>query len=251
MMDDQAAVQAAQLLFDARAGRRPPLAALPDECAPQSVADAHRIQQALAALFRDSARAMKVSVKDGVVQHGLILASRILSSPARLPRKTTRLCGVEAEIAFRLDRELPKRAEPYTREEVTEAVTALVAIEIVDAGLALPDAPPLHKASDFLVNGGLVTGSEPANWRDVDLMALEAVLVVNGLEKKRLTGGYAAGHPLEPAIALINDLATNAAVPAGFIITTGSYTGLDFVEPGDTVQVEFVGFGEAEITFEG
>ncbi len=250
-MDDQAAVQAAQLLFDARAGRRPPLAALPDECAPQTVADAHRIQEALAALFRDSARAMKVSVKDGVVQHGLILASRILTSPALLPRKTTRLCGVEAEIAFRLDKALPKRAAPYSRDEVAEAVTTLVAIEIVDTGLALPDVPALHKTADFLVNGGLVTGTERADWREFDLTALEAVLVVNGQETKRQTGGFAAGHPLEPAIALINDLAANAAVPAGFVITTGSFTGLDFVAPGDTVKVEFVGFGEAEITFEG
>ena len=36
----------------------------------------------------------------------------------------------------------------------------------------------------------------------------------------------------------------------GFLVTTGSYTGLDFKEPGDAVSIEFVGFGGASVTFE-
>lgn len=249
-MDDQAAAKAAQLLFEARTGRRPRLEALPADCAPETLADAHRIQEVLAGLFGDTAGAMKVNASTGAVQHGLILSSRIMASPARWPRPATGLCGVEAEIAFRLDREIARRDAPYSREEVSEAVTALAVIEVVDSAFVLPDAPAMHKAADFLVNGGLVTGTVRPDWRDIDLPGLEAVVTVNGVETKRMTGGLVPGDPLTPAVALINDLAPSGPLPAGFIITTGSYTGLDFKEPGDAVSIEFVGFGGASVTFE-
>ena len=249
-MHDEAAAKAAQLLFEARTGRRARLEALPADCAPQTIADAHRIQEVLAGLFNDTAGGMKVSASQGEVRHGLILASRILASPARWPRSPTGLCGVEAEIAFRLDRALPQREAPYSRQEVSEAVTALAAIEVVDTAFVLPATPPLHRAADFLVNGGLVTGTERPDWREIDLSGLEAVVTVNGVETKRQTGGLDAGDPLTPAVALVNDLAARGPVPAGFLVTTGSYTGLDFKEPGDVVTIEFVGFGTAEVTFE-
>lgn len=247
--DDTAIDTAARLLLDVAAGRAEPPAALPDGLSPATIEAGHAIQDRALALSGESAGAMKVLVNEDGVLRGLVPQSRIWSSPATLAPGTVRLCGVEGEIAFRLDSALPQRATPYTAEEIAGRFTALVAIEVVDTRLVDTSAPFLDRLADNLCNGGLVTGTVRADWRTVDLTALEVVLTVNGSEAKRLTGGLACGDPLPPAVALLNVLAAAGEVPAGFIVTTGSYSGLDFVSPGDHVSVRFTGFGEAEMTF--
>jgi 2-keto-4-pentenoate hydratase/2-oxohepta-3-ene-1,7-dioic acid hydratase in catechol pathway len=78
---------------------------------------------------------------------------------------------------------------------------------------------------------------------------LEIILSVSGVEIVHRVGGHASGDPVLPAVDLVNDIAKDEAVPAGTFMTTGTYTGLNFVKPGDTVRVEFVGFGTSEVTF--
>ena len=43
-------------------------------------------------------------------------------------------------------------------------------------------------------------------------------------------GGHAAGNPLLPAVALVNDLPRG--IKAGQFITTGTYTGMTFAKWG-------------------
>src|SRR6266446_101837 len=61
----------------------------------------------------------------------------VSASPGRFPAKTQRLFGIEAEIAFRLARDLPKRDKPYTRDEIVAAIASMhPAIELVDTRFA-------------------------------------------------------------------------------------------------------------------
>jgi 2-keto-4-pentenoate hydratase len=62
-------------------------------------------------------------------------------------------------------------------------------------------------------------------------------------------GGHPNTDPLLPAIALVNDLRKRSGVCEGQVMTTGTYTGLNFAKPGQTVTASFEGFGWAAVTF--
>ncbi len=227
----------------------PPDQSLPDAAHPRTLAEAHAIQDALVAALDQSVAGWKVSVgKDGEVMRGVILGSRLLQSPAELPATQVPLRGIEAEIGFRFDRDMPPRDHDYRRDEIAAAVTALVGIEVVDSRFtSYRDTPVLDRTADCMSNGAYIIGTIRPDWRDFDLSSLKAVLRVNGKPEIEKTASHPAGDPILPAIALVNILRTGRGVTTGQIITTGTYTGLHFAEPGDHLVAEFEGFGRAEL----
>jgi 2-keto-4-pentenoate hydratase len=60
-------------------------------------------------------------------------------------------------------------------------------------------------------------------------------------------GGHIAGDPLKPAVDFVNDLRASTGVRAGQMMTTGTYTGLNFAAPGQRIRAAFEGFGAAEV----
>lgn len=247
-MNQTAIEQAAAVIADAaRHARR--IDSLPDAARPRTIAEAHAIQDALVAALNERVAGWKVSVgKDGEVMRGAILGSRLLKSPAELPAVQVPLRGIEAEIGFRFDRDMPPRDRDYHRDEITTAITALVGIEVVDSRfISYRDMPVLDRTADCMSNGAYIVGTIRPDWRGFDLSSLTATLRVNGKLTIERTASHPAGDPILPAVALINDLRTRSGVAAGQIITTGTYTGLHFAEPGDHLVAEFEGFGCAEL----
>jgi 2-keto-4-pentenoate hydratase len=247
-MTPSAIAEAARILADARR-HGPALDALPDACHPATLDDAHAIQAATATLIGEPIAGWKVgATPDGRLARGALLRSRMLPSGATLAASSVPLLGVECEIAFRFDRDLPPRAQPYSYDEVADAVTALPAIEVVDSRLrGYPNSPPLDRIADCMSNGAFIAGTPRTDWRDFDLSALQAELVIDGKTIVQRSGGHPTKDPLLPAVALVNDLRTAGGVEAGRIVTTGTYTGLNFAAPGQTVQAIFRGFGEASV----
>lgn len=219
---------------------------------PHSIAEAHAIQDASLAALGEPVRGWKVGfAEDGGVMRGALLGPRLLASPARLRAAEVPMLGLEAEIAFRFEQDLPAREPPYTAGEVADAVTALVGIEVVDTRFKSYDATPLlDRLADCVSNGAYVTGTARRDWRDFDLSALKAILTINGRVVVEQVGGHAARDPILPAIALVNALRTGAGVATGQIMTTGTYTGLTIAQPGDNVVASFEGFGSAELVLE-
>jgi 2-keto-4-pentenoate hydratase len=242
--------EAARLLIEARRSGLP-LAGLPEALRPANVGDAHAIQDATVAALGERVAGWKVGApKDGRIVRGVLLGSRVFESPARMPASLVPLLGVEAEVAFRFDRELASRASEYTYEEVAAAVTAFVAIEIVDTRFAsYKDAPLIERIADCVSNGAFVAGPVQPEWRTFDLAQLSVELAVDGVAVVSRVGGHPAGDPLLPAVALVNDLRGEGGVRAGRVMTTGTYTGLTFVKPGQTVDVAFDSFGNASVQF--
>lgn len=226
--------------------------ALPDTARPVDFAQAHAIQDATAAALGDAVAGWKVSIDaQGEVMRGVILRSRMLDSQAAMPARLVPMLGVELEIAFRFERDLPPRAAAYTQAEVAEAVTALVGIEVVDTRFrSYDDTPLLDRTADCMSNGAYVVGTSRSDWRNFDLAVLEATLSVNGAVVVSRRGGHVAGNPILPAIPLVNVLRSAGGVHAGQIITTGTYTGCYRASPGDRVAGSFAGFGEVEIHFQ-
>ena len=187
---------------------------------------------------------------NGQLARGVILGSRLFASPARLASSLVPLLAVEAEIAFRFDRGLPARAEAYSHAEVADAATAVAAIEVVDSRFAdYEGAPLLDRIADCVSNGAFVVGETPVDWRRHDLSKLEVTLCIDGKEVVRSVGGHPTGDPMLRAVELANLLCSASGIQPGQVITTGTYTGLSFAKPGETVVVEFIGFGRAEVAF--
>lgn len=241
---------AVRALVDARrSGQR--IAALPPGSAPATIEQAQEIQDATAAALGERVAGWKVSVTPDGVMRGAILASRLVQSPAILPARDLLPLGMEVEIAFLFNYDLPARAADYTTEEIAAAVTAVVGIEVVSSRfIDYRVAPLMERTADCMSNGAFVVGTHRPDWRGTDLSKLEAILRVNGKEMVRKTGGHTAGDPIIPAIALVNALRRSTGVRAGQLITTGTFAGLHFAAPGDSITAEFTDFGEAELTLE-
>lgn len=250
-MDANQIEHAANLLNAARRSGNL-LDALPASCAPATVAQAHAIQEACVKALADPVAGWKISAApDGAVMRGVLLRSRLLTSPARLRATLVPMRGVEAEIAFRVERAFEPRERDYSAAEVAEAVTAMVAIEVVDTRFKRYDAtPPLHRLADFMSNGAFVQGTLQPRWRDLDLTKLHVTLTIGGQVVVDRIGGHPTLDPLLPALALINHLRTRGGVPAGMVLTTGSFTGMNHAAPGQTIVAIFDGVGAAQLSFD-
>jgi 2-keto-4-pentenoate hydratase len=247
-MDQDAIDQAAALLIEARR-TGVLLDGLPASCRPQNLDQAHAIQDATVAVLGDAVAGWKVGTPiDGKIVRGALLGSRIIPSGGSIAAARVPLLGVEAEVAFRFDRALEPREHPYEYAEVAAAVTAFPAIEIVDSRFRdYRGAPLIERIADCVSNGAFVAGAAREGWREFDLAKLDARLEVDGEVLVRRVGGHPAGDPLLPAVELVNELRHTTGVRAGQMMTTGTYTGLNFVKPGQRARAVFEGFGSAEV----
>ena len=249
-MDTQQINQAAVLLVDARRGGTL-LDGLPVHATPATIADAHAIQDAVTAALGKPVGAFKaMAPASGEPTRGLIYADTIHASPARIPAAEVPQCGVEGEVAFVFRRDLPSRAEPYSRDEVAAAVDACAAIEVVTSRYRNWDtASTLLKLADCISNGAFVHAPPPANWRSLNLGKLKVTLTVNGAAVLEQDGGHPTGDPLAVAVVLANMMRAQGGVRAGQFVTCGSFTGLRYLQPGDVCGVRFERLGAAEVAF--
>jgi 2-keto-4-pentenoate hydratase len=244
-MDQRAVAQGAELLVAARRTGKL-LDALPDVCKPQTLEDAFAIQDATLAALGETVAGFKVAIVDGRAVRSAIMGSRVFESGAQVKAATVPLLGIEAEIAFRFERDMPAGKHSY--EDVAAAVSAFAAIEIVDSRFRSHTAVSVQERNaDFVTNGGFVRGATVAAWRNLDLTNIAVTLTIGGEEIVKRNGGHAAGDPLLPTVALANDLP--GGIKAGQFVTTGTYTGLTFAKPGQTVVAAFAGFGAVEVSF--
>lgn len=249
-MEPTAVARAAMLLLDTRRSGRP-LAALDETCRPATIAEGHAIQDLLIASLGEPISGWKVAgIVSGEVMRGAVPASRMVSSPARIEVSSMPLVGVEAEIAFRFEHNLPARMQPYTRDEVAEAVVALPAIEVVETRFqSYRNTPSLHRLGDCMSNGYLVCGPTLPDWRSIDFTTVHVSLARNGSVLAQSVGGHTNGDPLLPAVALANELRDGPGLLAGQVVTTGALNGLHPVAAGDVVTADFEGFSRLDLRF--
>ena len=109
---------------------------------------------------------------------------------------------------------------------------------------------PLELLADCIACGALVPGAETPDWSHLDLPRLRVSLLVNGEPVVERQGGHPSDDPFGVAVALVNMMRASSGVKAGQIVTTGSWTGLRFLKPGDRCVVRFENLGEAEVAFD-
>src|SRR5579862_7130659 len=155
----------AALLIGARiSGRR--IISLAPELAPRDEDAAYAVQELVAARLGVKVAGWKVGASGPKSPPNCapLFAGHVVKSPAHLLASRAGLNGVEAELAFRLGRDLPARGRPYGEDEVWDAVESLhPAIEFLDTRFADRKAvPELALLADNLSNGGFCYGPAAA-----------------------------------------------------------------------------------------
>ncbi len=230
-----------------------PVPDLPPEAAPVTEDEAWAIQREVLELGGDSVGGWKCAAPAGRPQSGACLGrSGFVTSPAQLKFRADRDMGIEAEIAVRIARDLPGRADgqPYTRADIEDAIDAVFpAIELVQSRFTdMRAVSNLASLADAVSNFGFVQGADVAGWRSLDLAHLRVVLSFGDEVKVDQVGGNPSGDPLAPVVWLANRLlAIGTRLKAGEVVTTGSCTGLLFVKPGVPVAATFEGLGTVSL----
>ena len=163
--------------------------------------------------------------------------------------------GIEAEFAVGLAADLPRRAEPWTREEV-EAAVAWVgpAFEIVgtrlESGLA---GAGMLVIADGGANIDFVCGPTDSEWRSADLTAHPVTLRINGVEvASGHSGMLVFGDPVSGVAWLANHPELGArGLKAGDVVTTGTCTGITPLSPGDEAEADYGVLGAVRARFSG
>lgn len=217
------------------------LSQLSADSRPQTIEEAHRIQAATVALLRDEVAGWKVANSPtGEFMYGIVLASRVFDSPAKIRQAMCPMMTVEVEVAFRFTRDLLQRPVPYSHQEVLEAVQPFAAIEVVDSRYAnYADTPWLQRTADFMSNGAFVKGDDFSRVKARNLSELDVALTVGGKTLVEKNGGHPAGDPFGPVVTLVNLVRENGGVRAGQFVTTGSFTGMTRSSAGQLVSGQF------------
>lgn len=219
----------------------------------RDAAEAYAIQDLVFARIRPGERACawKAGGPNDRVEPTASPILALHASPASVSGSAFHQLGLEAEVAYRLALDLPARTNAYSADEISAAVDeVIVAIEICDTRLAdQKTASDLWKLADFQNNGALITGSGVAHWQAIDWRRQRAELLVNGEPRIDVTGAHPFGDPFRLLPWIVAHCVRRCGgLRAGDIVTTGSWGGVHYVEPGCEVRARFAGIGEAAVT---
>ena len=215
---------------------------------PADYASAMHVQREVAAAIGARVAGWKVGFSpDGRAVAGPMFADVVKPSPARFncpPRGFI----VEIEIAFRLGRDLPRKA--WTRDEILDAADeAMIGVELVAGRRGEPpDVPYFAFLADNIGNAGYVTGARTRDFRRLDLKALPVRFSIDDavIEDKR--GGHPQGDPIEPLRAYASDAIDElGGLRKGQIITTGSLTKPLRVDRAARIAALIEGVGEVRV----
>ena len=161
--------------------------------------------------------------------------------------------GIEAEFAVGLAHDLPRRAAPWTHDEVEAAVDWVgPALEIVgtriEGGLA---GAGMLAIADGGANIEFVRGAVSGRWRETDLTAHAITLRINGAEVAAGNSGMLVfGDPIAGVAWLANHPELGSrGLRAGDVITTGTCTGITPLSPGDVAEADCGILGEVSARF--
>lgn len=164
--------------------------------------------------------------------------------------------GLEAEVVFWLDKDLP--GPTVTREDVIDATAELAGvIELIGPRLAAYGSESLvwpnrhnHGIVDNVWHIGVILGSTRVGLDEIDFAAEEVSLAVNGerIEDGRFT--WTMGRdPIEGVVWLANELLEYGyQLSAGDFVITGSVAYTPSVLPGDTATLTYSTLGTIDMT---
>jgi 2-keto-4-pentenoate hydratase len=248
--------RASDLLWDHwHSGRR--LAELPNDVRPQTRGEGYAIQSRLESRTRGPLFGWKIAATSVAGQKhinvdgplaGRLLRERVFATGAELPFGANHMRVAEAEFAFRMEHDLPPRADPYSVDEV------LAAVETLHPAIEIPDS----RYDDFTLVGGpqliadnacahlfVLGDAAPASWRDVDLVEHRVIGTVEGGVAHEGKGANVLGDPRVALAWLANELSgIGVTLAANQVVTTGTCLVPLPIAPGCRVAMDFGTLGK-------
>jgi 2-keto-4-pentenoate hydratase len=246
--------QASELLLAARRDSQP-IELLPEELRPRTLDQAYALQDIIAeALGPIGGWKVGALSPDATPAYApMPLLGGFAHTGQTLSESHRRYRGVEAEIAFRMGKDLPPREQPYSREEIIKAIAnSYPAIELMEPAFRDPDkVDRLSMIGDLQMNGGFAYGPAFPAWQSADLTKESVVVTIDGVVRFEGTASNPAGTDL---IRLVTWLANEGQYRTGGLktgdwITTGSWCGKFNANSGSEVRVTFSSFGTVQVYF--
>jgi 2-keto-4-pentenoate hydratase len=185
------------------------------------------------------------------------MAGRILSETVIVDGGTASMAGNEMrvgepEFAFRMAADLPPRSQPYTVQQVLDAVGTLhPAIEIPDSRFSdFASAGAAQIIADNACAHLFVLGAPTtANWRALDLVEQRPVITLR--EQQFIGHGKnVLGDPRIALTWLANELSLlGVTLRAGQIVTTGTCHPPLPIQSGDVFAADFGVLGKVSVRF--
>jgi len=260
MLDNAKIAAAAKTLNDHwRAGTK--LESLDATIRPKDRTEGYAIQAALAGHSTGKLFGWKIAATSEAGQKhinvsgplaGRILAETVIDNGGTASMKGNKMRVVEAEFAFRFVRDLPPRTNPYSLQEVLDAVGTLhPAIEIPDSRFSdFVRAGEAQLIADNACAHLFVLGDPTtADWRACDLIEERPVVTLRGAQHT----GHGKNVLDDPRLALAwcaNELrALGITLRAGEVVTTGTCCTPLPIQAGDLFAADFGAFGKVSVGF--
>lgn len=222
---------------------------LPEACRPADPAAGYAVQtRVVAALGAVGGWKIGAGEAGEPPMYAPILAHEIHPSGASLAAADFPGALIEAEIAFRMRCDLPRRAGPYDAPTVAAAVEVLPALEIYRSRFEHASAASApENLADCLANAGLVVGGPTSRQGQDDDPSWDIDLVIDGGTREGRGLRHPVGDPLRLVVWLANELvAQGRMLRAGQVITTGA---LVLGPLGREVRGEWRGLGAVSVRF--
>ena len=235
---------------------------LPASCRPAGRAEGYAIQAELARLSGQNLVGWKIAATSKAGQQhiqvdgpiaGCLLAARTREHGARISLAGNNMKVAEAEFAFRMGGDLPKRETAYGVDEVLAAVATLhTAIEVPDSRYEdFTHVGAAQLIADAACACWFAIGPEiGADWRQRDLATHKVVAYRNGALAGEGSGTNVLGDPRIALAWIANELCSyGAGLRAGEVVITGTCLTPVKVAAGDQVRMDFGEFGALEAGF--
>jgi len=211
------------------------LEALPPKLVPADRAEAYRVQALLESYSRAPLYGWKIAATSVAGQRhigvdgplaGRILTERVIPNGGSCPLGNNLMKVAELEFAFKMARDVPPRAEPYSQDE------ALAAVESLHPAIELPDSRFLHfervglaqlVADNACAHRFVLGPPATTDWRKLDLASHRGRMFRNGVPAEDGIGSNVLGDPRVALAWLANELSRHGeTLKAGQIVTTGT-----------------------------
>jgi 2-keto-4-pentenoate hydratase len=259
-MTSQRAAEAAAIFVAARREGRL-LDRLPDESSPRSLAEGYEIQSAFVEAWPDKLAGWKIGATSHVTMqrfgvsepiYGPFFARDVHTSPATPTIGSLQHMAIESEFAYRLGRDLPARGTPYTREEILDAVDAIIpCFEIVSPRFVrIPFDDVASAVADCMLNAAMILGTPITDWRGIDAARHPVTLHIDGLVTGEGNGSDCLGDPRNVLDWIVEKLrARGISLKKGEILSTGTCTGIVPLKKDQTAVADFGPLGKVEVRF--
>ncbi|HZY63870.1 MAG TPA: 2-keto-4-pentenoate hydratase [Edaphobacter sp.] len=230
-----------------------PITDLPLDLRPETLEEAYFVQDRMSLAY-EAIGGWKVGAPsaDATPLFAPMPLAWISGNGSELRGRMHRYRGIEAEIAFRLGEDLPKKKTAYSREEVLRAIESChPAIEVLETAFVDPtQATRLSMIADLQMHGGFIYGPPCADWKSIDFTQEHVTLAIDGAVRVERTGSNTAGDLLRLLPFLANEGAERTGgLKRGAWITTGSWTGNTPASAGSAVDAQFSTAGRVTMRF--